>query len=106
MALAAPAWSQSDPAPPFDLHDPARVAAGKARFGSNCAAYCHGREGEGGKTPPFKGRQDLTPTAVFRTITDGRRGTDVMPPWGSAFSPDEIWELVAYIQYLGAQPRP
>lgn len=104
--LLAAALAQAQPAPPFDLGDPARVAAGKLRFGSTCAAYCHGREGEGGKTPPFKGRQDLTPEFTFKTIAEGRRGTDVMPPWGNAFSPEEIWELVAYIQYLGKQPRP
>lgn len=96
---------QAAPTPPFDLNDPARIAAGKARFGSTCAAYCHGREGEGGKTPPFKGRTDLTPENAFKTISEGRRGTDVMPPWGNAFSKEEIWELVAYIHYLGQQPR-
>lgn len=104
--LLATAWAQAEPAPPFDLADPARIKAGKMRFGSNCAAYCHGREGEGGKTPPFKGRQDLSAQVVFQTISKGRVGTDVMPPWGSAFSPEEIWELVAYIQDLGRQPRP
>lgn len=90
--------------PPFDLTDPARIATGKLRFGSTCAAYCHGREGDGGKTPPFKGRTDLTPGFVFKTITEGRRTTDIMPPWGNTFKPDEIWELVAYIQYLGTLP--
>lgn len=24
-----------------------------------------------------------------------------MPPWGSAFSEEQIWELVAYLQHLG-----
>lgn len=104
-APAAPAAAAAG-TPPFDLLDPARIASGKARFGSTCAAYCHGREGEGGKTPPFKGRTDLTPEIVFKTISEGRRGTDVMPPWGNAFKPEEIWELVAYIQDLGRQPRP
>lgn len=102
----APASAPASSAPPFDLLDPARIAAGKVRFGSTCAAYCHGREGEGGKTPPFKGRTDLTPESTFKTISEGRRGTDVMPPWGNAFSQEEIWELVAYIQALGRQARP
>ena len=101
-----PPVAASAPAPPFDLLDPVRIASGKARFGSTCAAYCHGREGEGGKPPPFKGRTDLTPEIAFKTISEGRRGTDVMPPWGKAFSQEEIWELVAYIQALGRQPRP
>ena len=106
LCLLVAALARAQSTAPFDLADPERVAAGKLRFGSTCAAYCHGREGEGGKTPPFKGRQDLTPEMMFKVISEGRRGTDVMPPWGNAFSKDEIWELVAYLQYLGKQPRP
>jgi mono/diheme cytochrome c family protein len=90
--------------PPFDLNDPSRIALGKVRFGTTCAAYCHGREGDGGKTPAFKGRKDLTPELAFKTITEGRRTTDVMPPWGNAFTPTEIWELVAYIHHLTTLP--
>ena len=72
-------------APPFDLDDTARVEAGRARFGANCAAYCHGFEGSGGKTPAFRGRQDLVPAEVFKVITEGRKGADVMPAWGRIF---------------------
>lgn len=105
---AAPAQSAAAlaDAPPFDLADPARISVGKRRFGSTCAAYCHGAEGEGGKTPRFKGRADFAPAAAFRTISEGRRGTDVMPPWGKAFSPEQIWELVAYLKFLAEQPAP
>lgn len=91
-------------APPFDLADPARIEAGKARFGANCAAYCHGFEGSGGKTPAFRGRQDLKAEEVFKVITQGRRGADVMPAWGNGFSPEKRWELVAYIMHLAGQP--
>lgn len=90
-------------APPFSLSDEARIAAGKARFGANCAAYCHGNEGSGGKVPSFKGRKDLKAEAVFNVITHGRRGADVMPAWGNGFSAEKRWELVAYIMYLSAQ---
>ena len=27
-----------------------------------------------------------------------------MPPWGGAFTPEQIWELVAYLQFLSTQP--
>lgn len=91
-------------AAPFDLSDPARIKAGKGRFGANCAAYCHGSEGQGGKTPPFKGRPDFSPGDAFKTITEGRKGADVMPPWGNAFTPEQIWELVAYLNDLAKQP--
>jgi mono/diheme cytochrome c family protein len=26
-----------------------------------------------------------------------------MPPWGKAFSPEQIWELVAYLNWLSQQ---
>lgn len=107
-SVAPPADSQANDAatpsessqPPFDLADEARIAAGKARFGANCAAYCHGNEGTGGKVPSFKGRKDLKAEAVFNVITQGRRGADVMPAWGNGFSAEKRWELVAYILYL------
>jgi mono/diheme cytochrome c family protein len=89
---------------PFDLKDPARIAAGKLRFGSTCAAYCHGNEGTGGKAPSFKGRKDFVAADAFKTITEGRRGADIMPPWGNAYTPEEIWELVAYLQHLSTLP--
>lgn len=90
--------------PPFDLAEPARIEAGKLRFGASCAAYCHGSEGSGGRAPAFKGRDDFDPVFAFQIITKGRRGADIMPPWGNAYSPEEIWELVAYLQFLAAQP--
>jgi mono/diheme cytochrome c family protein len=27
-----------------------------------------------------------------------------MPPWGNAFTTEQIWELVAYIQHLSTLP--
>ena len=103
---AAEAASANSNGAPFDLTDPVRIAAGKKRFNINCGAYCHGFEGSGGKTPPFKGNKDFTVPMAFKTITEGRRTSDVMPPWGKAFTPEEIWELVAYLQYLSTQPAP
>ena len=88
--------------PPFSLDDEQRIAAGKVRFGANCAAYCHGNEGSGGRVRSFKGRQDLKPAEVFDVITHGRRAADVMPAWGG-FSAEKRWELVAYILYLAKQ---
>ena len=90
--------------PPFDLADPQRALAGKKRFGANCAAYCHGNEGSGGRTPPFKGNKNFSAADAFKTITEGRRASDIMPPWGKAFTPEEIWELVAYLDQLSKLP--
>jgi mono/diheme cytochrome c family protein len=113
--LVVPAAAQSDApppnadaaiaaGPPFDMANEERIAAGKKRFNGNCAAYCHGAEGSGGKTPPFKGNKDFTTANAFKTITEGRRATDSMPPWGTAFTPEQIWELVAYLQHLSTLP--
>lgn len=98
------AFAGDAPAAPFDLADPARIDAGKRRFGSTCAAYCHGNEGSGGKTPAFRGRTDFVAAEAYKVIVEGRRGADIMPPWGNAFKPEEIWELVAYLQHLSTLP--
>lgn len=100
---SATAQSEYGP-PPFELDDAERIAAGKARFGANCAAYCHGHEGSGGKVAAFKGRKGLQPEELFKVITHGRRGADIMPAWGNGFSAEKRWELVAYIMYLSQQP--
>lgn len=89
---------------PFDLNDPARIETGRKRFAKTCAGYCHGHEGMGGRAPDFKGRTDLSAQHAFDTIFNGSAGADVMPPWGAAFSEEQIWELVAYLQFLGHQP--
>lgn len=101
--VAEAASAHADGAP-FDMTDPVRIATGKKRFNVNCGAYCHGFEGSGGKTPPFRGNKDFNVQRALKVITEGRRGSDVMPPWGKAFTQEEIWELVAYLQYLSIQP--
>jgi cbb3-type cytochrome c oxidase subunit III len=88
---------------PFDLDDPARIEAGHKRFNKTCAGYCHGYEGVGGRAPDFKGRTDLSVEDMYHTIYHGREGADVMPPWGGALPDERIWELVAYLRYLGTQ---
>jgi mono/diheme cytochrome c family protein len=85
---------------PFDLGDANRIDSGKRRFAGTCAAYCHGKEGVGGRAPSFKGNPFFDHEAAFKVITGGRQGQGTMPPWGNAFSPEEIWELVAYLDHL------
>jgi mono/diheme cytochrome c family protein len=85
---------QSEP----DLADAARITRGKSTFDSTCAAFCHGLE-----PPLFIGRKGLDPDSAFTTIAEGGRGATPMPPWGDVFTRDEIWDLVAYIVFLGKQ---
>ncbi len=103
LAATAPQAAAHLTLAPFDLADAARVDAGRRRFAKTCAGYCHGHEGSGGRAPDFKGRDDLPPEVAFETISKGRQGAEVMPPWGAAFTPEQIWELVAYLKHLGQQ---
>lgn len=96
------AWAEE---PPFDLGDAARIEAGRLRYGQTCAGYCHGGGGVGGRAPNFLGRGEIDAQRTYATIERGRKGPGgVMPRWGDSLSPEQIWELVAYLKYLGAQP--
>lgn len=81
---------------PFELTNKARIASGRDRFQSTCAAFCHGHE-----PALFIGRDGLEPQYVYNTIRDGGKGATPMPPWGEVFSPEEIWEIVAYLKSIG-----
>jgi len=83
---------------PIDLGDPKRIEAGKERFHSTCADFCHGHE-----PALFIGRP-VDPHHAFHTISEGGKGATPMPPWGDVFSSEEIWELVAYLELLGTHP--
>jgi len=88
--------------------DPAFLAAGRRLYAANCAS-CHGAGGAGdgprglGLTPrPTNLVEHMvagkhTDEQTFLTISAGRPGT-AMPAWGDKLSPDEIWQLAAYIR--------
>lgn len=86
---------------------PADVAAGAKTFRSHCAE-CHGIAGEGSRGPNlttgelFHGSSDAE---LLRNISDGIQGTE-MP--GLFYSPDRVWQVVAYVRSLSAsaQGRP
>lgn len=100
-AQAAGYINASPPKPAFDLTDQSRIEAGKARFNATCSMFCHGNEGSGGKTAAFKGRSDFTPEMLFGTISHGIKPS--MPAYGENLSEEKLWELIAYILYLGRQ---
>lgn len=86
----------------INLEQDSVIQEGKTRFIQTCA-YCHGQEGEAGKTRPFKTHTDWEPQAIFDTISNGRRrGGNIMPTWKDSISPEEIWKIVAYIKSLSA----
>ena len=83
------------------LTSPTDVAAGAKTFRSHCAS-CHGLNGGGGRGPNlttgvfFHGSSDLD---LLNNISDGIPGTE-MP--GLFYSPDRVWQVVAFIRSLNA----
>ncbi|MGH9663873.1 MAG: c-type cytochrome, partial [Bryobacteraceae bacterium] len=83
----------------------ADVAAGALTFRSHCSP-CHGFNGEGGRGPDlaigrfYHGSTDLD---LLNNISNGIAGTE-MP--GLFYSPDRVWQVVAYIRSLNADEKP
>ncbi len=104
------AWGQEETDPvgaakalgsPIDISDPEHVARGSKLYQSNCTWYCHGKEGARGRSPRLRGRPELTVRKLYLTIANGRkRGGKVMPAWKTRLSPEQMWQLVAYIVSL------
>ncbi len=71
----------------------ANLVEGKRIFTQNCAA-CHGDDGKGGHTggAPLDRVNDLN--AAIQTVTAGRNN---MPSFRSAFTPEQIRDVSAYV---------
>jgi putative heme-binding domain-containing protein len=80
---------------------PADVAQGERTFRSHCSP-CHGLKGEGGRGPNlaagifYHGSSDAD---LLQNISNGIDGTE-MP--GLFYSPDRVWQVIAYIRSLNA----
>jgi mono/diheme cytochrome c family protein len=78
--------------------DPAAIARGADLFAARCV-FCHGGQGRGAKGPALtaghfkRGGSDMV---LFSTIATGRPGTQ-MGAFGSTLSPDDIWDIIAYL---------
>jgi mono/diheme cytochrome c family protein len=91
---------------------PESIAAGKMLFQSNCV-QCHGIDGRGdgeeaAKLSPaptdFRLHMPLhTDPQFYGFIHDGYQGS-AMPAFGSAFSQDDIWNLVNYLRSAFTAP--
>lgn len=69
-------------------------------------AFCHGVEGQAGKTRSFKTREGWDPQIIHDTIAEGRiNGPNVMPSWKGSIADDLIWKLVAYVKSLNADAQ-
>ena len=127
--MVMPAWWQSLPEQQlWDLvayvrtlhqkHPAGNASRGTALYDSYCWT-CHGKtgKGDGPIAVTYKPRpRDLTDRAYLSKRTDrdlynviSRGGGAVersptMPGWGEVLSPQEIWDLVAYVRQFSKQP--
>ena len=99
MPAAAPAPTLSE------LRNPDWIAEGRKKFVQTCA-FCHGVEGQAGKTRSFKTREAWDPQIIHDTIAEGRvNGPNVMPSWKGSIPDELIWKLVAYVKSLNADAQ-
>lgn len=97
MAIAIQLPAQTELRNPYT--SPADVAAGAKTFRSHCAA-CHGLNGQGGRGPNLTTGvfyHGATDSGLLNTISNGVPGTE-MP--GLFYSPDRVWQVVAYIRSI------
>ncbi|MDX1985012.1 MAG: c-type cytochrome [Bryobacteraceae bacterium] len=83
----------------------ADVAQGAKTFRSHCSP-CHGLNGEGGRGPNLSNGvfyHGSTDADLLRNISDGIAGSE-MP--GLFYSPDRVWQVVAYLRSLNAGSKP
>ncbi len=94
-------------APPGDLNDPKRFAAGAGLYAEMCSS-CHlapGMEkseisqGLYPQAPELSQGVPLSPGEEFWVIKHGVKLT-AMPAWGRTHSDDLIWDMVAFVRKL------
>jgi cytochrome c oxidase cbb3-type subunit III len=84
---------------------PADVAQGEKTFRSHCSP-CHGLTGEGGRGPNLSTGMfyhGSTDADLLRNISNGIDGTE-MP--GLFYSPDRVWQVIAFIRSLNHASQP
>jgi high-affinity iron transporter len=88
------------------------LGEGRALYEANCAS-CHGASGMGdgplakGMEPPppalgdAAAMRDATPALIYRIVSVGIAGT-AMTGWADKLSPDQRWNVVAYVNSMRA----
>jgi cytochrome c oxidase cbb3-type subunit 3 len=96
---AAKAWD--DPSLWAMTHDPARVAAGRQTFTTNCVP-CHRADGGGVIGPNLTDDywiHGARPTELLKVVREGVPDKG-MPTWSQILKPDEIVSVVVYVLTL------
>jgi len=98
-------WAAALLAQQDDVKNPrtsaADAAQGEKTFRSHCSP-CHGLKGEGGRGPNLATGifyHGSTDSDLLRNVSNGIDGTE-MP--GLFYSPDRVWQVIAYIRSLNA----
>ncbi|TAJ07970.1 MAG: c-type cytochrome [Nitrospirae bacterium] len=73
------------------------AARGASLYKQNCLP-CHGEAGNGGVGPKLARNPILTQADRFRTTVSQGRGA--MPPWGAVLRPQEITDILAWLNTL------
>lgn len=82
---------------PIDLKDEAAIRVGKGLFVNTCG-FCHEDGGrKPGRGPKLSQNPNDDTFLYHRIVTGSRRG---MPSFARAFTPEQIWSLIAYIRSL------
>ncbi|HET7585798.1 MAG TPA: FTR1 family protein [Gemmatimonadaceae bacterium] len=91
------------------------TTAGRVLYAARCAS-CHGATGKGDgpmaasmdPRPPAIGdadtMRDASPALLYRVISVGVSGTP-MPAWAGTLTPEQRWNIVAYLQSLHSTPQ-
>jgi len=109
-------YRSADPATlaaPFDLADPQTIAQGQQGYRYYCI-QCHGVNMDGYGTvgqsfAPAPGDlrstriQNLPVGVIFHEISYGIPGGR-QPPLASTITPDERWQIIAFVKSLGVRP--
>lgn len=97
-SVSVPSQVSAETKNPFE-GDSQAAQAGKILFTQMNCAGCHGYDLTGGMGPDLTDNNWLyggKPGEIFHTISEGTpRG---MPMWKKQLTPEQIWQLVTYIQ--------
>ncbi|MGN6159174.1 MAG: c-type cytochrome [Devosia sp.] len=86
--------------------DPAAAERGMKDFLQFNCVGCHASNGAGGMGPALSNRKFIyggSDQNIYLTILQGR--PNGMPAWGGMLPDSVIWDLVAYIQSISAEPQ-
>jgi mono/diheme cytochrome c family protein len=92
LALSSGGLADDALSNPF-LGDPAAIEAGKDIYRGKCYGCHH----SGGARGPNLFATKLSDERFLETVINGRKGTQ-MPAFGLRLSPDEVWQVHAYVK--------